>query len=91
MMSPTEKSVVLKSLDVKGDYKAVDEKVVVRCHKITRLIQEEDEFDENESSSLLDEMLTSCDNQEEKVAVKIIGSLVHTLLNNNSKKEPKVS
>lgn len=87
-MSPTEKSVVTRSLDVRNNYKSVDKRVVTRCHKINKTLQEDD-LDENEYGVLLDEMIVCCDNQDEKVAVKIIASLLYTLLNNSSKKEPE--
>ncbi|KAG1145670.1 hypothetical protein G6F37_004475 [Rhizopus arrhizus] len=87
-MSPTEKSVIIRSLDIKKIYKPVDERVVIRCHRINKMLQEDD-LDENEYDDRLDEMMMRCDNQDEKVAVKIISSLLYTVLNNNSKKEPK--
>ncbi|KAI9484090.1 MAG: hypothetical protein EXX96DRAFT_633064 [Benjaminiella poitrasii] len=87
-MSPTEKSVITRSLDVRNNYKSVDERVVTRCHRINKILQE-DNLDENEYGNLLDEMMVRCGNQDEKVTVKLIASLLYTLLNNNSKKEPE--
>jgi hypothetical protein len=89
-MCPTEKSVIIRSLDVKKIYKSVDERVVTRCHRINKMMQEDD-LGENEYSDRLDEMIVHCENKDEKLGVKIISSLVYTFLNNNSKKEPELN
>ncbi|EPB88138.1 hypothetical protein HMPREF1544_05082 [Mucor circinelloides 1006PhL] len=87
-MSPRDGSVIIKSLDVKNNYKSVHGRVVARCHKIQKMLQEED-LDENEYGDILDNMAVRCKNQDEKVAVKIVASLLYRLLNNNSYKEPE--
>lgn len=87
-MSAIEKSVIIRSLDLQSNYKSVDERAVIRCHRINKMLQEND-LDENEYDDRLDEMMIRCDNQDEKVAVKIISSLLYTVLNNYSKKEPE--
>ncbi|CEI86598.1 hypothetical protein RMCBS344292_01033 [Rhizopus microsporus] len=50
---------------------------------------QEDGHDKNEYGDRLDEMVVRCDNQDEKVTVKIISSFLYTVMNNNSKKEPE--
>lgn len=50
---------------------------------------QKDGHDKNEYGDRLDEMVVRCDNQDEKVTVKIISSLLYTVMNDNSKKEPE--
>lgn len=64
-------------------------KVVIRCHRINKRLQE-DGLDENKYGNRLDEMMMRCDNQDEKVTVKVISSLQYTVLNNSSKKRTRI-
>lgn len=88
-MSSTEGSVITKSLYIKNNYKSVYGRVVARCRKIQKMLQEED-LDENEYyGDILDNMAVRCKDQDEKIAAKIVASLLYRLLNNNSYKQPE--
>lgn len=53
------------------------------------MLQEED-LDENEYyGDILDNMAVRCKDQDEKIAAKIVASLLYRLLNNNSYKQPE--
>ncbi|KAI9246130.1 hypothetical protein BY458DRAFT_446946 [Sporodiniella umbellata] len=83
-MTSNEKTVVMKDLDVNKNLKAIEESVVLTCHRIIQVLQTSS-ISEDEALDKIDEIKGSSDSQQTKTAIKIVSSLLHVLLNFSSK------
>lgn len=78
--SSDEKALILKDMRLKRSWRPIEEEVTLVCHKIHRILQEDDKISQDAATDIIDGIRAGCNSVDGKAATRIISSLIYRFM-----------